>query len=743
MHKLHRQTFKLVGTTGGVAPWSVSESVTISANGQVEFVKMNEYSLKIILDTIFSINSSNVLKIWQAVQNNNFFSLDSTFQADSVNNGSFALLTIGADGTTKQVMVTNAVQNEIQQIIAVINENIPVEYNLNSLPAEKINIVPQDPCNSNIGLSFSIDKKKFLKKYLEKLQVRSKLNYPLNLTVVEFPHAGFEIGYEESLYDAVANGTATLRSKGDFYGDDVSITGKNPPKFLPPDIRIHIKLNLEFYGPCDNNVNENKVVSDILLKWNGLHTSDGREIVVDVPYLSHPGVSSLPGTPGYDEIKLDCDLDGRDDAGLGKPNNGVTAGTWYPSNAAEGTFGHEAGHLMGLDDQYDDYKNLNNGSWQDINPKSADYGKILSENDFEDLYSSRWGIPKTEPDFGKAKLASIPHEINVNDLMGNYSKPPLQSDIDKLAKQAGLIINIKPGDVLVDTRVVQQNLIVNHSNDLILKPGETKTLNGIYAACVDHFKEIPDTGRFFAVAPSLDKWNGINAAPALLKFVRYIDSIGYYCNYLDGYSSQEAIWRITDNTQPLDSTADSLLMNLGISIHQVFDFPRMNYNLNDSTTSSQYIPDQLFAADIEPKYTAAKINDKVSFTAGISTPSVGNFITNFIWKLNSPNSNSSQFEVNGSTATVTPSQGGVYSLSLDVTVNDSTGTKREFQPTTTSYAIVPDKFTETFEHNNLTDLFPGKLMVMHYGQLLIRKLKQAAIQFSPEILLLIKCQLLK
>ena len=65
--------------------------------------------------------------------------------------------------------------------------------------------------------------------------------------------------------------------------------------------------------------------------------------------------------------------------------------------------------------------------------------------------------------------------------------------------------------------------------------------------------------------------------------------------------------------------------------------------------------------------------------------------------------------LNGSTATVTPIGGGLYSLNLDVTITDSAGAKREFQPSQTSYVIVPDKFTETFEHSNLTDLFQWKI----------------------------------
>ena len=150
--------------------------------------------------------------------------------------------------------------------------------------------------------------------------------------------------------------------------------------------------------------------------------------------------------------------------------------------------------------------------------------------------------------------------------MGDSQAPPTQLDIDSLAAHAGLIINIKAGDILVNTAGnSQQNLSVSHSDDLYLDPCETKTLNGIYAACIDHYRLSPDPAIAFAVTPPLESWNGINAVQPYLRLIQYIDSLGLYCNYYDDYFAQEAIWRITDNAPLFDSTADSLLINAGIN----------------------------------------------------------------------------------------------------------------------------------------------------------------------------------
>ena len=241
------QDFKLVGTTGGVAPWALSETITILANGQVHFFRsQGGSSPEIFLDTTFTISTSGIQQIWQTIQTENFFSLNSDFKDDTVRGGSIALFTITANGITKQVTVKNSAQQQIQNIISSINSSVPEDYNLNYTPPEKLNIVPQDPCGINLGFSQFINKKKLSKASLDKMQVKFRSISAVK-DAVQIPHGGVEIGYEESLYDAVGNGSASLSGKGGFFGDDVSITGNYYNNFIPPDNKtIHIKLNLEY-----------------------------------------------------------------------------------------------------------------------------------------------------------------------------------------------------------------------------------------------------------------------------------------------------------------------------------------------------------------------------------------------------------------------------------------------------------------------------------------------------------------
>ena len=692
--------FKLECTSEALIPWSESETITILENGQVEFVKTLGEDLSGLIDTTFTIPSQNVQTIWQAVQNNNFFSLNSEFKDDSISDGSILLFTIIANGDTNQVYTKNISQQEIENILVSVNSNVPAEFNIHYTTPKKFNVVPIDPCAGSSNTSTDIIKELIKDETSNKIKSNYSYN-PDKPNVTQIPHGGFEVGYEMSIFDAIASGRASIKSKGVYYGDGVSITGDNTNS-TPPSNKIKFKLNLEFYGPCDNSVYESNIVNDIINKWNGQMTSDGKTIEMEIVTLSHPGDTIPTGTPGFDNINLECG-EGRSFVNhLGSANtNSVSNATWYPEDKENdvGLYAHEAGHLMGLEDQYDDWVKLPGGKWFNTD----EGGKLLNDEEMTNLLQER--APDLSPERIKYDLTrkglSIPRKDHENDLMARTKKPVLQDDIDALAAKAGLIITFKVGDILTCSNDFYQNLIVGHSSDFIILPGQKKTLWGIYTACIDKHKIQPDSAMVFNAAPSLEKWNGVPETEYLLKLIKYIDSTLKYCGNSTQYFAQEAIWRITDNAtiNAHYELAYDFLKDAGLDISdQIFHFPKLISNILKDTISRANVPFELFVPDIQPKSINAEIGQNVTFNASISKPDGFEYSTDVSWLLEPPEGSSTLISSDGS---FTPDKKGVYEVTPKLNITDLSNNITEYTPLINAFAIVPDEFTETFEHGNL------------------------------------------
>ena len=71
--------------------------------------------------------------------------------------------------------------------------------------------------------------------------------------------------------------------------------------------------------------------------------------------------------------------------------------------------------------------------------------------------------------------ATPPRSGHEDDLMAILKNDPhvWQSDLDFIASQAGLVVEIRPGDVLLSNDPGEQNLVITRTEDLFVPAGET------------------------------------------------------------------------------------------------------------------------------------------------------------------------------------------------------------------------------------------------------------------------------
>jgi hypothetical protein len=702
--------FKFSATTGGLAPWEEKARITVDNTGLARYVRYTTGNPPAVLaDTTFTISTTALQELWKMIQDSSFFGITPAWVDSTAQDGMFAKITVTGNGVTHQVSIKNIEQPTIQAIIQTLNWIVPLNVQLEYSPPEKVDLTPRDPCstsfgargtkaNGTSGIERSPDPKgrAFPGPYLSRI---------LSAPPTEPSHAGSVAACNVTLQDAVANGWASLSSKGDYFGDDVSITVNNQNH--PPCSTIDITLYLEFWGPRAEQWRINSICDDIAKKFDGATTSGGQKIKMHFETLGNVRATSPPNTPGYHDIQLVPKGSVRSYVqGTATMNSGTDVGQWETPSPI-GTFAHETGHLMGLPDRYVDYNKQPDGSWKD-----AKTGQSYADDDaFANYLTTKYpgrSANDIKNDLKDADLWSVPLDGSENDLMADVDKPVTQADIDRIAANPGLLVTIPQGLVFANRNGDEQNLIVVHKDDVYAAPGQTRTLNGIYAACIDHFKGIPSESGVFDVAPPVDQWNGIQAAGYMAQLLHYVDSVGLYCSF--NFETQEAIWRISDNIAPFFSySSDTLLVAAGLNLGQeILDFPRLTGSGSTGSTSQSFVPTQLFAANIHPAFAAGGIGVPTGFHASLSAPSGSLRPSGFSWTAKGPDGEPASIIGTDSTASITPTRGGVYEVGLQISINDSLQGQRTFPSYRKSFVIVADANTETFEHSNLTDKYPWK-----------------------------------
>ena len=711
---LHGQTppadFRLSATAGGLAPWEEKARITVDNAGQAKYVLYTTANPPTVLaDTSFSVDAAGLQLLWKAIQDSNFFSISPSWSDSTAADGMFAKIAVTGNGVTHQVRITNIEQPAIQAIIQTLNAIVPPNVQLQYTPPEKFDLTPRDPCSTFFGALRTSPAGVPKVQGSPDLKIRA-FPGPYSSSILSAPapepsHAGSVAACNVTLQDAVANGWATLSSKGDYFGDDVSITVNNQNH--PPCSTIDITLYLEFWGPRAEQWRINSICNDIAKKFDGATTSSGQKIKMHFETLGNVLATSPPNTPGYHDIRLVPKGSVRSHVqGTATMNSGTDVGQWETPSPI-GTFAHEAGHLMGLPDRYVDYNKQPDGSW-----KNAQTGQSYANDDaFANYLTTKYpgqSANDIKNNLKDTDLYSVPLDGSENDLMADVDKPVTQADIDRIAANPGLLVTIPQGLVFANRNGDEQNLIVVHKDDVYAGPGQSRTLNGIYAACIDHFKHIPSESGVFDVGPPVDQWAGIQAAPYMARLLQYVDSAGLYCSF--DLATQQAIWRISDNLAPIFNYAsDTLLAAAGINIgDQILDFPRLSGSGFSDAASHPVTPTQLYVANIHPSFAAGEIGVSTDFHVSISSPPGTPGPSGFSWTAKGPDGATAPISATDSTASLLPTHSGVYEVALQFSTNDSIQGQKVFSSYRKGYLVVPDAYTETFEHSGLTDKYPWK-----------------------------------
>ncbi|MGD8780558.1 MAG: T9SS type A sorting domain-containing protein [Ignavibacteria bacterium] len=707
------EDFDILAVAGGTSPWTENAVLHITANGQSEYVRFipGDVGEPPLEEKDFTLSASELDQIWQSIQNNDFFNLATDYSDSLVTGTTFARLTVRANGITHEVRTQNVTLSEFDNIILTINNVTPSTYNLVYEVYTSPIIIPIDPCDINSATSSALylqDDILRLKTHngsAANLSNRSLIN-PSNLNTPNDSHAGTVVSYRIPLKKAVASGIATLEGKGNYYGDQVSITVNNTTNVTSDDLSL--TLYLEFWGTHANSENVKRIESAIENTWGG-HTTGGKNLTVDVVTRLNTSATSAPSTAGYHQIEL-VGSGTSYVSSIGEINEGIRSGQWRTEGTLlDGMYAHEAGHLFGLPDRYNDYNKQSDGTWRRKNDgaifTSEDLAKEIQPN-YSNITVEQL---KTWLSKEMNQRVTTPKSGHENDIMADKTASVQQSDIDAIASSPGLTVEVSPGNILVNKEGSEQNFVITRSENMFVNSGDTKTLNGIYVACVDLYDHIPSFGRRFDLAPSLGGWEGIEAASILQQLVDYIDDQEIFCE--NDYSSQIVIWRITNNLYTRSSGVEEFLENAGINIGSRFlDFPRLSNPDSSSSNTTILIPAQLLVANVLMSTPFVSMNTTVNATANVSYPNdLQSLNANYSWSLHTPqSSNASIINPQNSSVSFIPDIRGEYKLQYLATITGLSGNDTITNNITSEVAkiITVDNLTETFESGDIQQVVP-------------------------------------
>ena len=128
------QDFEIYATAGSYVPWADIYRLEINTNGEATYSIVyaedkHEGNGEWTTISQFELTENEMDQIWDAVEANDFFSLDS-YYTGSAADGTFAYVMITAEGETNTVKTENIPVPQLDNIVNTINSFTPGEYDL-------------------------------------------------------------------------------------------------------------------------------------------------------------------------------------------------------------------------------------------------------------------------------------------------------------------------------------------------------------------------------------------------------------------------------------------------------------------------------------------------------------------------------------------------------------------------------------------------------------------------------------
>ena len=393
------------------------------------------------------------------------------------------------------------------------------------------------------------------------------------------------------LQDAVGFGAAKLDAKGGFGGDVMAVTGEFRDVRLP----IRVRLNIEITPPDNSRDWAATLQQTIESKLAGQRITDSSspDYLTPIQFEINTRIraAGAPPTPCFHEVRLINDPTFRTasgENGLNQPSGGV----WTTQDIND--WSHEAGHLMGLEDQYaDTFVVGKKGS-----PQDTDKQVPLSKNGLSDAQvKSELKAKGLKPSDGYVK--SIPNPGHEDDVMNSAKNPGSrfsQRDLnffDQLGRNS-LTIRARPGDLLA-AKDGHQNLGVGAPFELTVKrDGGPVRVNGMVAYCIDLSRHTPAPGvAYDALGPAAQ----FTDQPGMQALQRVLDvaAARQPAPLQSTPGAQSAVWRVTDDA-PVeapgadDTSAKDILTAAGVPNDAKYNTPHIDDPNAGSPNSGAVVP---------------------------------------------------------------------------------------------------------------------------------------------------------